>query len=155
MKTLSGNAFIAVVEGAPLVSIDLVLQREDGAALLGFRRNRPAQGFWFVPGGRVLKDERRADALARIVSRELGEHVPRAGWHFLAPYEHFYEDNFAARPGVSTHYVVLAHRLQLTGAAPRISGDDQHDELRWFPVDELLARDDVHDYTKAYFAAGR
>ncbi len=80
--------------------------------------------------------------------------MPRAGWVPSGVYEHFYEDNFAGEPGVSTHYVVLAHRLGLVGADPVVTPDDQHEALRWFPVAELLGRDDVHPYTKAYFRRG-
>ena len=69
---LPKEVLIEVVRSAPLVSIDLIARRPDGAVLLGYRRNRPAQGFWFVPGGRILKGERMAEALVRIVRRELG-----------------------------------------------------------------------------------
>jgi colanic acid biosynthesis protein WcaH len=44
------------------VSVDLVLVRDGREVLLGLRTNRPAQGSWFVPGGRILKNEKRADA---------------------------------------------------------------------------------------------
>ena len=49
--------FELIVESTPLVSIDLVVQAPDNNIWLGKRVNRPAQGYWFVPGGRVLKDE--------------------------------------------------------------------------------------------------
>jgi hypothetical protein len=74
---LAWEDFLHVVHGSPLVSIDLIARRPDGAVLLGYRRNRPAQGFWFVPGGRILKGERMAEALVRILWRELVEAVPR------------------------------------------------------------------------------
>lgn len=118
--------------------------------MLGLRANRPAQGYWFVPGGRILKDERLGDALVRVVRRELGTAVPLDGWRGAGVYEHHYDDNFAGVAGVSTHYVVLPHRLALK-ADVEIAGDNQHDSLRWFPIGELLSRDDVHPYTKAYF----
>lgn len=54
---LSGDTFRMVVASAPLVSIDLVVENSAGELLLGERLNRPAQGFWFVPGGRVQKNE--------------------------------------------------------------------------------------------------
>lgn len=149
---LAREEFLFVVKSGPLVSIDLIARRPDGAVLLGYRRNRPAQGFWFVPGGRILKGERLADALVRIVRRELGEAVPVAGWRGAGVYEHLYDDNFAGVEGVGTHYVVLPHRLDVA-ADVVFAPDDQHDALRWFAVDELMAREDVHAYTKAYFIA--
>ncbi len=93
---------LQVVADTPMIAIDLILQRRDGRVLLGLRSNRPAQGFWFVPGGRVLKGERLADALVRIVQRELGEAAPVTGWQFAAPYEQFYDENFLNAPGIST-----------------------------------------------------
>lgn len=143
--------FVGLVDAMPLVSVDLLLRDGAGRVLLGRRLNRPAQGFLFVPGGRILKGEPIADALARIVRRELGPQVPVTGWTSGGIYEHFYDDNFAGAPAVSTHYVVLPHALRLASAAPAIECDDQHDQMLWLPVAELLARDDVHPYSKAYF----
>lgn len=151
MQQLDERSFLEVVEATPLVSIDLLLFRSDGAVLLGHRTNRPAKDFWFVPGGRVLKNEYLAEALARIVGRELGAGVPLTEWRGAGVYEHHYPDNFAGADGVSTHYVVLPHRLALEVDVEVVT-DDQHDALRWFAIDELLAADDVHPYTKAYFS---
>ncbi|MDF5000441.1 NUDIX domain-containing protein, partial [Vibrio parahaemolyticus] len=69
---LSKQRFSQVIESTPLVSIDLVIEDESGQVLLGERLNRPAQGFWFVPGGRILKDEKLEDAFARLTLEELG-----------------------------------------------------------------------------------
>jgi colanic acid biosynthesis protein WcaH len=152
-EAVKGEArWLQIVDDTPLIAIDLILRRPDGRVLMGKRTNRPAQGFWFVPGGRVLKSERLADALVRIVRRELGEAAPVAGWQFVAPYEHFYDDNFLNVPGISTHYVVLAHRLVLVDDSFVPQPDDQHEEMRWFAVDEVLTDKTVHPYARAYFA---
>lgn len=76
---LAREDFLRFVHSCPLVSIDLIARRPDGAVLLGYSRNRPAQSIWFVPGGRILKGERMAEVLVRIVWRELGEAVPWSG----------------------------------------------------------------------------
>jgi colanic acid biosynthesis protein WcaH len=143
--------WLQVVTDTPLVAIDLILQRPDGRVLMGKRTNRPAQGFWFVPGGRVLKGERLADALVRIARRELGQAAPFVGWQFVAPFEHFYDDNFLNAPGIGTHYVVLAHRLVLTDDSFVPQPDDQHEELRWFSVADVLGDETVHANARAYF----
>lgn len=54
---LDVTTFETVVASAPLISIDLLVENEQGQYLLGLRKNRPAQGYWFVPGGRVQKNE--------------------------------------------------------------------------------------------------
>ena len=62
----------------PLISIDLLVQNEHGEYLLGLRNNRPAQGYWFVPGGRVLKNETLDGAFKRLTFEELGIELKRS-----------------------------------------------------------------------------
>jgi colanic acid biosynthesis protein WcaH len=61
---LDKELFSTVIESTPLISIDLVVKNNLGQTLLGQRLNKPAKGFWFVPGGRILKDESLATALS-------------------------------------------------------------------------------------------
>ena len=91
-----------------------------------------------------------ADALQRVVARELGLALEVATARPLGVFQHLYADNFADAPGISTHYVVLAYEIRI-GAASALAIDPQHSELRWFSLAELLASAQVHDYTKAYF----
>ena len=69
---LPRQEFLAVVKTTPLVSLDLLVQDRQGRVLLGMRKNEPARGFWFVPGGRIMKDEALAAAFERILDAELG-----------------------------------------------------------------------------------
>lgn len=147
---LSRDDFAAVVRNTPLVSIDLVVRDDRERVLLGHRLNRPAQGSWFVPGGRICKDERIDDAFLRISHAELGRAIPRADGHLLGIYEHLYDDNALQIHGVNTHYVVIAYELHVDPAS-LVLPDVQHDRFRWMDVREI--RDDaaVHPNTKAYF----
>jgi colanic acid biosynthesis protein WcaH len=145
---LDEDTFLTVVEATPLVSVDLLVRDDTGAVLLGWRTNRPAQGCWFVPGGRIQKNERIADALRRIAVREVGHVLERAD--LFGVFDHFYPDNYFDRAGISTHYVVIAYAGRLPEGATEVA-DDQHAELRWWPVEALLAAPDVHEHTKRYF----
>lgn len=142
------ESFLKVVESTPFVSIDLVIRNDQGQILLGFRRNRPAQNYWFVPGGRICKNEKVQDALQRIASNELGINAPPG--RLLGVFDHIYDDNFYGVAGIGTHYVVCAYECQLSSHMP-ITGDDQHAELKWWNVDDLLAGDNVHPNSKLYF----
>ena len=59
--------FSSIIEHAPLISMDLVVRDGAGRVLLGKRLNRPAKGFWFVPGGRIRKGERFEASFSRLV----------------------------------------------------------------------------------------
>lgn len=139
-----------MVRLAPLVSLDLVVTNPRGEVLVGLRTNRPAAGFWFVPGGRIQKDERLDAAFRRLTGEELGRPMGLAEATPLGVYEHLYEDNFAGEPGVSTHYVVIAHRLALDLDLAALPGA-QHARWRWMPVATLRADETVHVNTRAYF----
>ncbi len=149
---LQPDTFAQVVELTPLVSLDLVLRDSERRILVGYRNNRPAQGTWFVPGGRVGKNETRAAAWSRITLSELGTRsltFERA--RFLDVYEHLYPDNFAGRPDFGTHYVVLAYEIEVDPAELHLrQADAQHGGFLWLSEAELVQRPDVHPYTKAY-----
>jgi colanic acid biosynthesis protein WcaH len=147
---LDPATFLKIVELTPLVSIDLIVFNDKGEVLLGYRRNRPAQNSWFVPGGKILKDERISTATRRISQTELGLELDPALANFKGVYEHLYRDNFSGAEGTSTHYIVLAHEFYLP-AGTRINGDEQHAELRWWQIADLMAEPAVHENTKAYF----
>jgi len=146
---LDKETFRTVVRSTPLISIDLVIMNSQQQALLGLRTNRPAQGYWFVPGGRILKDESMAEAFRRLSQAELGISAEIGDAQFLGVYEHFYTDNFSGTD-FPTHYVVLGYRLIMDLELDALP-DAQHQQYRWCDVDALMSDDAVHENTKAYF----
>lgn len=141
--------FATVVRSTPLISIDLIVENARGEFLLGKRTNRPAQGYWFVPGGRVQKDEPLAAAFERLTQAELGVRLPMAAGEFYGVWQHFYDDNFSDSD-FSTHYIVLGFRLRVEASTLALP-DDQHEAYRWLSASSLLAADDVHENSRAYF----
>jgi colanic acid biosynthesis protein WcaH len=145
---LSPAEFTQVVRLTPLVSIDLVVRNAAGEMLVGWRRNRPARDTWFVPGGRIGKDERIAAAFTRLAQDELNAALRIEDARFLGVFEHLYGDNFAGEPGFGTHYVVLAYAVQ--AAADLALPEAQHSRYRWISDAALLADPAVHANTRAY-----
>ncbi|OGQ58700.1 MAG: GDP-mannose mannosyl hydrolase [Deltaproteobacteria bacterium RIFCSPLOWO2_02_FULL_53_8] len=149
---LDDVTFRTVVDATPLVSIDLIVRRGDGKILLGQRRNRPAEGFWFVPGGRIRKGETLDAAFRRLSLSELGVVVARSDCRLLGVYEHIYEDSvFGPAPEApSTHYVVLGYEVRWAGFSELELPLEQHSGYRWFDPDAMLQAGHVHANTKAY-----
>ncbi len=148
-KTLPLETFKTVVASTPLLSIDLVVKDNQGSVLLGKRKNKPAKGYWFVPGGRVLKDESLEKAFRRLLKAELGFEPEQANAKPLGVYQHFYEDNFSGED-FTTHYVVLVYELILKKMPDQLP-IEQHSEYSWFSQHDLLSDELVHDHTKWYF----
>jgi len=148
---LDDESFLNVINATPLISIDLVIRNRSGEVLLGQRLNRPAKGFWFVPGGRIRKDELLSQAFERLCQQELGLKLVLRQARLLGAYEHLYPDNFAGREGISTHYVVLAYEIRLEDEVPSVSLNDQHVSQAWWPVESIRQSDEVHANTRDYF----
>lgn len=145
--------FNSVVRLTPLVAIDMIVRSCDGRVLVGRRNNEPARGRYFVPGGRITKNETLAAAFKRVSRVELGVEKTIDQARFLGVYEHFYETNNLQQPGFGTHYVTLAY--EMTTPVPDASlPKDQHAEYRWQTEAELLRCPEVHENTKAYFTPG-
>ena len=142
--------FLQIIDSAPLVSIDLIIEDEQGQVLLGKRTNRPAQNYWFVPGGRIRKNEKLAEAILRISSNELGVEIRMSDAILLGAFDHFYTDNFAGIAETDTHYVALAYKAKIKHDFC-FRTDNQHSEMKWWRKDNLLNNPAVHQNTKTYF----
>lgn len=142
---LPDETFKSIIQHTPLISIDLIVRNEKGEVLLGKRVNAPAKGYWFVPGGRVRKNETLDDAFVRLVREELGieSGVTRADAKFLGVFEHFYDDNFFDDV-IKTHYIVLAYSIN---SNTEIFFSNQHQYMKWLKnIDN-----EVHPYNLNYF----
>ena len=142
---LGDQIFKTVVDSTPLVSIDILLKK-DNKVLLGRRVNKPAQGYFFSIGGRINKNETIDNAMARVALNEINIDL-KSTPEFIGVFEHFYDDSMYEN--VSTHYVNLAYEYEME-ETPDLP-TKQHSEYQWFTVDELLNSDQVHKYTKDYF----
>ena len=144
---LTGDLFKTIVDHAPLVSVDLIV-KHNGRVLLGKRVNKPALGYWFTLGGRVLKNETIQSAIQRICNMETGIILPQNP-KFIGVFEHLYDDSIF--DAVSTHYVNLAYETEVSGLEDLPT--DQHNEYRWFGLEELIQSNEVHKYVKDYFTS--
>lgn len=145
---LDRKLFKSIVEFTPLISIDLIVENEDGEYLFGLRKNKPAQDFWFVPGGRVLKDETLDSAFKRLTQVELGIERNIQEADFLGVYQHFYNDNFSG-DGFSTHYIVLGMKFRVNNLSEL--PEEQHNDYCWLTPQRILQDRRIHDNSRAYF----
>lgn len=150
-QRLSRVMFEGIVNSTPLVSIDLLVRDYEGRILVGKRINRPAQGYWFVPGGRILKNERLSEAFARLTEVELGIRLDITTARYLGLYEHFYDDSIFTDDGdtVSTHYVVSGFEVVLPEGYSSLPYE-QHNEYRWLHEEEFRTSDKVHVHSRWY-----
>lgn len=144
---LSASDFRRITSLTPLVSIDLIVRSGD-RVLLGMRKNRPAKRYWFVPGGRVRKNETLTEAGVRLGRDELGVGVSFLESTLLGVYEHFYADSVFG-DDVSTHYIAIGIIVDVNLVLDDLPADE-HDQFEWWQIETAIGSPKVHEYTKEY-----
>lgn len=147
---LTKEIFSTVIENTPLVSIDLIVADENDRVLLGHRTNQPAKGYWFVPGGRIYKNETISEAFSRISTQELGTQLDIEQAQLLGPFTHLYDD-FVFGNEFGTHYVAIAYKVRVERGKLNLPLEEQHSEYLWWDSQHLLNSKQVHIHTKWYF----
>lgn len=148
---LDDQDFLKLIRFSPLFSIDLVVVNENRELLIGKRVNAPAKGWWFVPGGRVYKNETLRCAFSRITTLEIGESHEMQSCKSLGLYEHFYDES-ALCEDVSTHYINTPYLIKINKSdvnAPK----KQHDSYRWVSLDKVDEDLSIHKYSKVFIPA--
>ena len=138
-----------MIKQTQIVSIDLIIKNKNNKYLLGKRKNNPAKGTLFTPGGRVFKNEQMRDGLKRILKDETGI-IKFQQVKFLGVYDHIYDNNFRDNE-FGTHYVSHAYIIYLTSQPDLKEMDDQHTEYYWLTRKQILENADCHIYVKNFF----
>jgi ADP-ribose pyrophosphatase YjhB (NUDIX family) len=96
----------------PEVAVGAIVFDEAGRILLVERGRPPGVGLWTVPGGRVERGEKLAEAVAREVREETGLEIEVG--ELAAVVERMGDDH---------HFVILDYIARVTGGA-LVAGDD-------------------------------
>lgn len=129
------NKFKEIVQNAPLIAIDLLIIK-NRKLLLGKRKNAPGKNSFFVPGGRIMKNEKIIEAFNRILNNETNFILNKKSISsfFIGFDEHFYDDNFLDNNEFNTHYIVLLFLLRFEDLESnnKVNLEEQHHEHLWF-----------------------
>ncbi len=148
-ERLSDADFAQLTRNAPLVSVDIVIRDGNRGILLALRNDEPAKNYFFVPGGRIFKNESIAAAFERVLRTEIGYRTKFSAAHLIGVFEHIYRNNRFHEHGYGTHYVVLAYEILVEGGV-QIRLDGHHSVYKWAKAADVMKMADVHDYVKAY-----
>ena len=153
---LNTQEFANFVSNGPLISIDICIQKKR-KILLGKRKNSPAKNFYFVPGGRIIKDEKIDDAIVRLLISEIGYKFKKnniKNRKFIGFFEHFYKDNFQGNTKYGTHYVVLSFLIDHNNIEKMVNvnkNTEQHSKYIWYCLDKKEPENlKIHKYALDY-----
>ena len=127
------NLYQQIREVLPTVCVDLLVTNDKNEYLLAKRKDKPAQGQWWFPGGRIYKGETWKDTALRKGREELGTEL-RIG-NMISVEDYFADD----APWHTVNIVV--HAMYDNDS---INLDETHEKYRWASKIE----DDLHDCLK-------
>jgi len=148
------GVFVKTVQYYPMVSVNIILKNDKGEYLWVKRKNNPAQGEWWVPGGRVFNGETIADSAMAVLKNETGLKgtiVYKSPQYFEEIFNtttwdnddrHIYPFGIEA-----VHYISTAVVIDVKGET-KIEFDNQSKEYKWSK--EILSD---HPYLLSYFEA--
>ncbi len=150
-KKLSENIWKQCVNSMPIFGIDLLIFCLNRGLLMGRRSNNPAKDKFFVPGGRVYKNEKMSDAFNRILTSETNLNFSYEESISIGLYEHFYDVSNWSSKECSTHYIIEARfiEIQPTHLDFKINLSEQHSNFKWVSLDDSNL-EDIHLYSKLY-----
>lgn len=115
-----------VQRSLPIICVDVVIT--DGKNfLLAKRTNEPEKNKWWIPGGRLLKNELLKEAAARVLKQETG--LKGNIGDFLGFQELFLSPGYF--PDVTAHTIGFVFSAEVP-AKSRIFLDKQHSKAEWF-----------------------
>ena len=131
--------YINIVQCTSLIACDLLLKRGD-TILMGVRKNEPAKGYLFNPGGRMYKKEGLIECILRILQTEV-QFVPKKQFrcHYIGSYCHSYDTNFAKIDNIGTEYYTFAYSINAEHwDIVMENSDEQHEQFMWVPIQSIL-----------------
>ncbi|PIT86324.1 MAG: hypothetical protein COU33_03795 [Candidatus Magasanikbacteria bacterium CG10_big_fil_rev_8_21_14_0_10_43_6] len=131
------DVFQNTVQYFPTVSINLVIQNAAGEFLFVKRKNNPAKGLYWIPGGRIFAGESLAVAAKRILFGEVGidqeiDFVSHVFAEEIFDTTAFDAEDFAlyTKDTHHVHYLATAAYVRLTQEAT-ITLDSQSSDFLW------------------------
>ena len=130
---IPSKEYSRILEYVPLACVDVVIVKNKKVLLIQRNASGSFKNQWWLPGGRIHKNESLKDAVHRKVFEETGLRVTIK--HQLGSYEAF--DKKTSQEGVKsgTHTIATVFIVELVGS-DEIKLDKSHNGYKWVEVIE-------------------
>lgn len=138
LRPIPAPLYREILATMPVVCVDLVIKNQ-GRILMVQRKNEPARGDWWFPGGRIRKGE----TLLQTALRQAREEVGVRG--LCGSLIHVEETQFPTGPfGDPVHTVNLCYSFEAYSREVVLDAD--HAEYLWCSPEQLLSDRHLHPY---------
>ena len=122
---IPNELYYQILDSLPIACVDIAIV-SDGAVLMVKRKDAPARGQWWVPGGRVLKGEMMKETALRKAKEEVGIEC------HVGPIIHTAETIFPDGPqGIPVHSINSCFFLYPVSPNFKTRLDTHHNKFKW------------------------
>ena len=129
MTHIDDDLYARIVRQMPIPCVDLYVLDDEDHLLMVKRRNEPAAGEWWFPGGRVLFGETRQEAAERKLKEECG--LVGKFRSFVGTF-----DAILLVPDNGISHAITTVVFLRVSSRQTVVLDEQSSDYRWAPVDE-------------------
>jgi ADP-ribose pyrophosphatase YjhB (NUDIX family) len=138
--------FRQISQKLPIACVDLLIQDADGLILLVKRKNEPAAGCWWFPGGRIWFKEARKNAVRRKLLEETG--LKTETINEMATFDLIFPD---MPEGVPSHGITSLFHVSVNHSNVKL--DMQSEMAEWHSAEHWLATD-LHPFMSQMLTYG-
>jgi colanic acid biosynthesis protein WcaH len=133
MIMIPDDLYARIRRSMPIPCVDLLVKYREDRVLFLKRRNPPAEGEWWFPGGRVHLYELRVDAAKRKLREECGIEADPCGE--LGTFDLFFCNDQMA----TTHHHTITTVYEFHIDIAEVKLDAQSTAYRWMTTRECLS----------------
>jgi len=142
---VSEKLYSRILRVMPIPCVDLLVVDDAGSVLLLLRRNEPAAGQWWFPGGRVQFGEQRRDAAKRKLEEECG--LSSTQFQEIGTFDILLNSG----PNQRSHAITTLFKVRVASGQD-IRLDPQSSEACWLTPREWLGRE-LHLFVRSGVSA--
>ncbi len=140
-KFIPPDEYRIILENVPLVCVNVIIPK-DNTVLVVYRLEESAKGEWWIPGGRVYKNEKLGDTAVRIARQEVGLDVTVK--KLVGIYDEMFDKGAIPDLKDGVHYISIIFLCEPVDEAREIKLDETSAAYRWINKIE----DGLHPYLK-------
>jgi len=140
-KFIPPNEYRIILENVPLVCVNVIIPK-DNAVLVVYRLEESAKGEWWIPGGRVYKNEKLGDTAVRIARQEVGLDVTVK--KLVGIYDEMFDKGALPDLKNGVHYASVIFLCEALDDDQEIKLDETSSDYRW--IDKI--EEGLHPYLK-------
>ncbi len=152
LQKIPSSDYKKILDNMPVACVDLLIYN-DNKVLLVLRKDDPAKGEWFVPGGRIFKNEKLEYGAIRKAREEVGLDITLEKQ--IGCFDLFFDKGVFDNIKDGVHTISVVYLCSLKDTKQKIKIDNTSLDARWFDLKNKKELEKTHPYVQKLIDAAQ